>query len=81
MIRIDECINEKVHCESSCINHLNKEKTAYKIYTNRTSFVGVDADVVHQCTCELAEQQNSCFPNNPCLHQGVCKSGEGLDVV
>lgn len=79
MIRIDECISEKLHCESSCTNRLNKSEISYKIFTNTSSFVGVDAYVIPECTCDTAVQQNGCLPNNPCLHEGTCKSGGGID--
>ncbi|ODN00523.1 DE-cadherin [Orchesella cincta] len=79
MIRIDECAIEKSPCEFSCTNHLNKSEISYKIFTNTTSFVGVDAYVTASCTCSSAVQQNGCLPNNPCLHGGTCKSGGGKD--
>lgn len=51
MINIDECMEEKVNCESSCTNHLEKSTTPYVVYTNKTSFVGVSAIVRADCTC------------------------------
>ncbi|CAL8115153.1 unnamed protein product [Orchesella dallaii] len=79
MIRIDECLTEKLHCESSCTNHLYKSDSSYKILTNTTSFVGVEATVTPICNCTSAVQQNGCLPNNPCLNSGTCKSGGGKD--
>lgn len=83
MIKIDECIVEKIHCEASCTNRLTKSDISYKIYTNTSSFVGVNAYLDPICTCSSALAPHSCDPN-PCLNQGICHSGptiQGFKLV
>lgn len=53
MINIDECLIEKASCESSCTNFLSKSNTPSAVYTNTTSFVGVQAVVDPMCTCTV----------------------------
>lgn len=55
MIGVDECLQEKVHCESSCSNTLSKSDVPYSVFTNTTSFVGVRAVVEAQCVCKVPE--------------------------
>jgi hypothetical protein len=51
MINIDECLIEKANCEFSCMNHLVKHERPLAVWTNRTSFVGVHAEVQAACEC------------------------------
>ncbi|EDV36495.1 uncharacterized protein Dana_GF12987 [Drosophila ananassae] len=69
MINIDECLIEKLKCESSCTNELHKSSVPYMIYSNITSFVGVNAFVQAQCVCEAP-------PMTPCLNGGTPRFGE-----
>lgn len=57
MINIDECIIEKYKCESSCTNILHKSNVPLLIYTNTTSFVGVNAFIQAECVCNFTAQQ------------------------
>ena len=52
MIHIDECLIEGVNCpRQSCANNLDIDDQPVTIYTNRTSFVGVQAVVRPVCRC------------------------------
>ena len=78
MVRIDECLREKKHCDSSCRNKLMTSSIPYTIYTNTSSFVGVEAYVQPVCSCELPlEKESACNPN-PCLNEGTCRSVIGI---
>ena len=77
MIRIDECLYENEHCEGkSCDNQLDiLEDQPITIFTNRTSFVGVQAVVKPVCQCSAQPPVTnyfSCNPN-PCLNNGSCE--------
>jgi hypothetical protein len=65
MINIDECLQEKVSCPDSlsCINFLNKSNVPSAVYTNTTSFVGVNAVIDPFCKCE--------FPQRVCYNGGT----------
>ncbi|XP_037950798.1 DE-cadherin-like [Teleopsis dalmanni] len=69
MVPIDECLIEKYKCESSCMNILQKSSVAYVIYSNTTSFVGVNAFIEAACVCESRIR-------NYCLNGGTPKVGE-----
>uniref|UniRef100_T1PGQ5 Cadherin n=1 Tax=Musca domestica TaxID=7370 RepID=T1PGQ5_MUSDO len=69
MVNIDECLIEKYKCESSCTNTLHKSSVPYMIYSNTTSFVGVNAFIEAQCVCEVKGRQY-------CLNGGTPKIGE-----
>lgn len=70
MVNIDECLIERLKCESTCINELHKSSVPYMIYSNTTSFVGVNAFVQAQCTCDVPPVQL------PCLNGGTRRYGE-----
>lgn len=75
MIRIDECMDEiNGKCSGgSCANELRIENQPVTIYTNTTSFVGVQARVVPFCGCVAPRPMSrSCTPN-PCLNNGTCE--------
>uniref|UniRef100_A0A8D8QW96 DE-cadherin n=2 Tax=Cacopsylla melanoneura TaxID=428564 RepID=A0A8D8QW96_9HEMI len=65
MVNIDECLKEKNFCKESlsCINFLNKSNVPYAVYTNTTSFVGVNAVISPFCKCE--------FPKHFCYNGGT----------
>ncbi|TRY62862.1 hypothetical protein TCAL_07709 [Tigriopus californicus] len=76
MIHIDECIYEGVHCEGgSCTNHLDISPEPVSIFTNTSSFVGVQARVMPHCGCAVPSPivSSACDPN-PCLNNGTCHS-------
>lgn len=50
MFNIDECLIEKQRCPSSCSNVLHKSNIPLLIYTNKTSFVGVNAFTQADCS-------------------------------
>lgn len=70
MVNIDECLIERLKCEGSCINELHKSSVPYMIYSNKSSFVGVNAFVQAQCACDLPHVQL------PCLNGGTRRYGE-----
>lgn len=77
MINIDECIIERNKCESSCSNVLHKSNVPLLVYTNTTSFVGVNAFVQAECVCNVP-------PKIVCLNGGTpfsdyCECQEGFD--
>lgn len=51
MINIDECLIERAKCEKSCINVLEKSDDPIAVFSNQTSFVGVNAFVTTRCEC------------------------------
>nr|BAA05942.1 DE-cadherin [Drosophila melanogaster] len=69
MVNIDECLIEKFKCEESCTNELHKSSVPYMIYSNTTSFVGVNAFVQAQCVCEAPLMRR-------CLNGGSPRYGE-----
>ncbi|XP_075165630.1 DE-cadherin [Haematobia irritans] len=69
MVNIDECLIEKYKCESSCTNTLHKSAVPYMIYSNTTSFVGVNAFIEAQCVCEVKGRPY-------CLNGGTPRLGE-----
>lgn len=64
MINIDECLIEKLKCEASCTNVLHKSNVPQQVYTNTTSFVGVNAFVQAECACAAPAPLN-------CLNGGT----------
>lgn len=62
MVNIDECLVEKLYCESSCTNFLHKSNAPAAVYTNTTSFVGIRAVVDPFCQCEqVAAPKITCY--------------------
>lgn len=62
MISISECILESV-CEggTSCSNHLDISEIPAIVFTNRTSFVGVNAVVRPVCDCRAFDVYERCL--------------------
>lgn len=75
MFGIDECLYEKnsVCSEGSCTNELRILDTPYRVATNTSTFVGVDARIVPKCVCEADEylSSSSCSAT-ACLNGGTC---------
>ncbi|KAJ8874233.1 hypothetical protein PR048_025075 [Dryococelus australis] len=78
MFNIDECIVEKVSCETSCTNFLNKSSVPYAVYTNTTSFVGVRAVVDPLCTCAIQEK-SFCLNGGTPVGPTQCECIEGYE--
>lgn len=78
MINIDECLIERSKCESnSCTNVLHKSSVPLMVYTNTTSFVGVNAFIQAECVCTTPTR-------NICLNGGTpfddyCECIDGFD--
>lgn len=51
MINVDECMQERIMCESSCANELKKSNVSAPVFTNTTSFIGINAYVQPVCEC------------------------------
>lgn len=76
MVNIDECLIEKVLCENSCHNVLIKNTVPLSVYTNTSSFVGVNARIETECTCDF-EPPLICF-NGGTPFADKCECPEGL---
>lgn len=84
MINIDECLVERVHCEGvgSCSNVLHKSSVPAQVFTNRTSFVGVNAFVQAECVCQstaAAVPQLSCLNGGTPADEDRCECAEGFE--
>ncbi|KAL6446112.1 hypothetical protein ACFW04_001038 [Cataglyphis niger] len=75
LVNIDECLSEKVHCNSSCRNFLNISTIPYSVYTNISSFVGVRAIVDPLCTCTVAEPIVCLNGGTPLAERCECPPG------
>lgn len=78
MISIDECIQEKLRCELSCKNVLHKSSVPIAVYTNTSSFVGVNAFVQAECVCEAPPVINECL-NGGTPFNDKCECHEGYE--
>ncbi|XP_049959690.1 DE-cadherin [Schistocerca serialis cubense] len=78
MINIDECLLEKVYCESSCRNFLNKTNKPYAVYTNTSSFVGVRAVVDPICSCAVLPERIVCLNGGTAVGER-CECLEGFE--
>lgn len=77
MISISECLLEPVCPErSSCNNQLNIKDSPAVVYTNQTSFVGVNAVVEVVCDC-LTPVEPILPPAVGCESMGVTFTGNG----
>ncbi|XP_053663837.1 DE-cadherin-like [Anopheles marshallii] len=78
MVGIDECIEEGRNCELSCKNTLYKSNVPIAVYTNTSSFVGVNAFVQAECVCEVAPPALTCL-NGGFLVNDRCSCLEGFE--
>ncbi|EAT33862.1 AAEL013873-PA [Aedes aegypti] len=78
MVSIDECIEEKVRCELSCKNVLHKSNVPIAVYTNTSSFVGVNAFVQAECVCDAPPVVTECL-NGGTPFNDKCECMEGYE--
>ncbi|XP_065341407.1 DE-cadherin isoform X3 [Cloeon dipterum] len=78
MVNIDECLIEKASCESSCMNVLIKHERPQTVRTNRTSFVGVHAEIQTECDCSTPPAENICY-NGGTMVGKTCNCPEGYN--
>lgn len=80
MINIDECLIERAKCESSCYNKLEKSNVPLAVFTNRTSFVGVDAFVSAVCECKETRISGEpiCY-NGGTTYANTCECPKGYE--
>lgn len=79
MINIDECLIERAKCESSCINVLEKSNVPLSVYTNRTSFVGVNAFVTAHCACHEPKRGEPVCYNGGTTYANTCECPKGFE--
>lgn len=77
MINIDECLVERSKCELSCTNVLHKSNVPLLVYTNTTSFVGVNAFIQAECACS-APAPVTCL-NGGTVFDTFCECLEGFE--
>jgi Cadherin cytoplasmic region/Laminin G domain len=77
MINIDECIIERYKCESSCSNVLHTSNVPLAVYTNTTSFVGVNAFIQAECVCH-AKVPLKCL-NGGTAFDNFCECQDGFE--
>lgn len=78
MVSIDECMEEKVRCELSCKNVLHKSNVPIAVYTNTSSFVGVNAFVQAECVCDAPLAVTECL-NGGTPFNDKCECHEGFE--
>ncbi|XP_050072812.1 DE-cadherin-like [Anopheles maculipalpis] len=78
MVGIDECIEEGRNCELSCKNTLYKSNVPIAVYTNTSSFVGVNAFVQAECVCEAPPPSLTCL-NGGFLVNDRCSCPDGFE--
>lgn len=76
MVGIDECFYENDKCEGSCTNRLDISNVPIMVNANKTALVGVQIDVIADCTCGARNfsKSESCR-NSPCYNGGRCVEG------
>lgn len=72
MVNIDECLVEKLYCDTSCSNFLNKSNKPAAVYTNTTSFVGIRAVIDPFCSDSQCGQKEPTVI--PCHNGGTQRS-------
>lgn len=77
MINVDECLLEQTRCEASCTNVLHKSNVPLMVYTNTTSFVGVNAFIEAECIC-TAPTQTICL-NGGTAYADRCECIDGFE--
>ncbi|XP_052859785.1 DE-cadherin [Anopheles cruzii] len=78
LVGIDECIEEGRNCELSCKNTLYKSNVPIAVYTNTSSFVGVNAFVQAECVCDAAAPDSGCL-NGGYLVNDRCSCLDGFE--
>ncbi|XP_055837872.1 DE-cadherin [Episyrphus balteatus] len=78
MVNIDECLIEKFKCEASCTNILHKSNVPYMIYSNMTSFVGVNAFIEAECVCE-ERFKRYCLNGGTLNDDDICQCADGFN--
>lgn len=88
MVSIDEClVEQRAQCESGgCSSVLYKSDVPAQVFTNRTSFVGVNAFVRAECRCistlatiAAQQQQQSCLNGGTPVGEASCECPEGFE--
>lgn len=77
MVNIDECLIERNKCQAACTNVLHKSSVPLLVYTNTTSFVGVNAFIQAECTCS-APARPVCL-NGGTMLSDFCVCPEGFE--
>lgn len=80
MINIDECLIERTKCgpEESCSNNLYYSEVPQQVYTNRTSFIGVNAYDMAECSCKVQSMPKSCL-NGGTPYNDRCECPDGFE--
>lgn len=81
MISIDECLIERAKCESSCLNVLEKSNIPLSVYTNRTSFVGVNAFIRTECMCAEPKRGEPVCLNGGTVFANTCECPQGKIII
>ncbi|RZF43960.1 hypothetical protein LSTR_LSTR006768 [Laodelphax striatellus] len=79
MVNIDECLLEKKYCEGDCINFLNKSNSPSPVYTNTTTFVGVNAVIEPFCSCQFPKKQLTICHNGGTPVGDICECPDGFE--
>ncbi|XP_065212799.1 DE-cadherin isoform X2 [Planococcus citri] len=58
MINVDECMVESILCEAACVNELKKSNVSAAVFTNTTSFIGINAYVQPVCDCRPSSRSD-----------------------
>ncbi|GFY53891.1 neural-cadherin [Trichonephila inaurata madagascariensis] len=81
MVNIDECLSEDT-CEDSCTNYLRVYGDhPATVNANRTSLVGVHAEIQAECTCgarDFSAMETCKTRPKPCFNDGICSDKFGL---
>lgn len=80
MIKIDECLIERNACQggSSCSSMLQYSERTIAVYTNTTSFVGVEAYEQAVCECLTETLTTSCLNGGTPFNNG-CECPDGFE--
>lgn len=77
MVNIDECLIERNKCQAACTNVLHKSNVPLLVYTNTTSFVGVNAFIQAECACD-APARTVCLNGGTPLSD-TCECMDGFE--
>ncbi|XP_050519455.1 DE-cadherin isoform X2 [Diabrotica virgifera virgifera] len=79
MINVNECLNETTcGAENSCTNKLNITREPAVVFTNRTSFVGVNAFIDPVCAA-LPRDVMECFNGGVLIENTACNCPAGFE--